>query len=529
MGPRGDERYGERAKAELMSGASFSDWNPSHWLDVAELATATAIGLDWLQDRLTPEQRELLVTALIEKCLRHAVDEQGLWTATNNWNQVCLTGVMVAAWAAEEREPELARRMLERVQAHLENDLKAYIPDGLPDEGPAYWSYGGTYSAIMFSAIDSAGRGDIRALVPAHLIRSAEVRAMLDGPSGQWFGYSDNFGLNRLEPGLFFFAAKENRPEWLAATWRLIGDLESYVEQTARGNPVRLWLLPLALVWAPPESAGDPKLPRAWSGRGRSPIALLREFASPGDPGAFVGLKGGSPSVSHAHMDQGSFVIDLDQTRWALDLGAEDYGPVEAVIGGGLWDMSQNSPRWQLLRYHNLQHNTLTIGGELQRVSGRGEVVRTGESPWPFAVLELSSLYDGQAQAVVRGVRLSDSRTVEIVDHVRGMRADQDLTWTWMTDATVARVTPGVLTLSKDGRSATLAVLEPSGADFTVAKVDELRKPHESANPGVSAVRLVLRGSSEHRILVRITTADPGSLPAAAWCDPAGWPAATVP
>ena len=44
----GDVSYASRAETEMLAMAAFSDWNPSHFLDVAEMTLALAIGYDWL-------------------------------------------------------------------------------------------------------------------------------------------------------------------------------------------------------------------------------------------------------------------------------------------------------------------------------------------------------------------------------------------------------------------------------------------------------------------------------------------------
>ena len=44
----GDHRKADRARLEMLAAAAFPDWNPSHFLDVAEMTNALAIGYDWL-------------------------------------------------------------------------------------------------------------------------------------------------------------------------------------------------------------------------------------------------------------------------------------------------------------------------------------------------------------------------------------------------------------------------------------------------------------------------------------------------
>jgi hypothetical protein len=50
--------WSDRAVVEMAAFANFTTWNPPHFLDVAEGSFAVAIGLDWLDDALTPAQRQ---------------------------------------------------------------------------------------------------------------------------------------------------------------------------------------------------------------------------------------------------------------------------------------------------------------------------------------------------------------------------------------------------------------------------------------------------------------------------------------
>ncbi|MEI7947243.1 MAG: hypothetical protein WCJ02_11120, partial [bacterium] len=43
-----DKRYAQRCAEEMTAIAAFTDWNPSHFLDVAEMTLAMSIGYDWL-------------------------------------------------------------------------------------------------------------------------------------------------------------------------------------------------------------------------------------------------------------------------------------------------------------------------------------------------------------------------------------------------------------------------------------------------------------------------------------------------
>lgn len=50
----GDRKYALRAEQEMLAVSRFTDWNPTHFLDVGEMVMALAIGYDWLYDSLQP-------------------------------------------------------------------------------------------------------------------------------------------------------------------------------------------------------------------------------------------------------------------------------------------------------------------------------------------------------------------------------------------------------------------------------------------------------------------------------------------
>lgn len=50
----GDKKYAHRAEQEMLAVSRFTDWNPTHFLDVGEMVMALAIGYDWLYDSLQP-------------------------------------------------------------------------------------------------------------------------------------------------------------------------------------------------------------------------------------------------------------------------------------------------------------------------------------------------------------------------------------------------------------------------------------------------------------------------------------------
>lgn len=81
---------------EILKACDFSDWNPFHCLDVAEMTAGVSIGYDWFTSELTDTERGLISDAIIEKGLKASypsTDHNMWWVSThNNWNQFCHAG-----------------------------------------------------------------------------------------------------------------------------------------------------------------------------------------------------------------------------------------------------------------------------------------------------------------------------------------------------------------------------------------------------------------------------------------------------
>lgn len=104
-----------------------------------------------------------------------------------------------------------------------------------------------------------------------------------------------------------------------------------------------------------------------------------------------------SPRRNHGHMDCGAFIYEADGVRWAMDLGAQNYSKLEKVLQ--IWDMKQDSERWQVFRYGADSHNIARIGGQPQRVDGKGAITAASGN---MIEADLTPVYAGGAERVVR-------------------------------------------------------------------------------------------------------------------------------
>ena len=476
-------QYLQRAEKELLAVSAFSDWNPSHFLDVAEMTMAVGLGYDWLYNDLSAASRTTIRDAILTKGINPSLDPKfNSWlTATHNWNQVCNAGMTYGALAIYEDQPELSRKIINRAIDSIELPMEDYAPDGAYPEGYSYWGYGTSFNVMFISAIEKALGKDFGLSQQPGFLKTAGYMTNMTGPSGNSFNYSDAGTGGGLHPAMFWFANKLKDPSVLwVERGRLLNE---------NGNQfVKDRLLPAIMLWNNGIRITDIPQPKStsWVGDGKSPVALMRTSWT--DPAAiFVGLKAGSPSVNHAHMDVGSFVMEADGVRWAMDFGMQDYNSLESK-GVKLWGKEQDSQRWQVYRYNNFVHNTLTVNNELQKVDGKATITSTSASPKLMnATTDMTALYKGLLTKANRGIAIVDQRYVTVRDEVQTPDKSTTVRWTLLTPADVTITGKNRAELTKNGKKLIIQVQEPAEVTLKTWSTDP---PHEYdvPNPGTTLV-----------------------------------------
>lgn len=478
----GSPAYADRARRELLAVAAFSDWNPSHFLDVAEMAAAVSLGLDWLHPTLSEDDRGLLRRALIDKALRPSFAPRELWffRTTNNWNQVCNGGLVLAALSVAGDEPELASKVIARAIQTLPISMREYGPDGAYPEGPGYWEYGTTYNAIALSALQTALGTDFGLADQPGFSATADYFLHATGPTGLFFNYADcgQRPADSAVAAMFFFAARRGDASTLLQEREFLRRGVRPVERPLRG-----WtsaFTPLLLAWAadaPPGPGAPP--PTHFSARGSTPVAMFRSSWRP--DAAYAAIKGGSARTSHGHMDAATFVLDLHGVRWAEDLGMQDYESLESRKLN-LWDMKQTGQRWTVYRLNNTSHNVLTVNGQHHRVEGSASLDLAREDR---AVIEATTVYGTDLASHRRGIRLLGEASVLLQDELASP-ADRPakVRWQFLTRAAVTP-TPTGWTLQRDGKTLHVTVVGVNDLTTTAAAAKG-PEAHDAPNPGVS-------------------------------------------
>jgi hypothetical protein len=362
----GEQKYMQRAEKEMVAIAAFSDWNPSHFLDVGEMTMAMAIGYDWLFNQLSRGSRSAIKEAILKKGLQPSLDSKyNSWLrAEHNWNQVCNAGMTYGAMAIYEDEPQFSKQIINRAIETIVNAMKDYGPDGAYPEGYGYWGYGTSFNVMFISALEKAFGTDFGLNAQPGFLKTAHFMQNMTGPTKLPFNYSDAGGGSGHHPAMFWFANKSNNPSalWVERDYLMNRDPKTHVKDR---------LLPAVMLWSGGMSIEKISPPKSnvWVFGGKVPVAFMRTSWT--DTNAvYVAMKGGSVSVNHAHMDIGSFVMDANGVRWAMDFGSQEYESLESK-GIALFGRTQDAQRWTVFRLTNLVHNTLTFNNQHQRVTAQ--------------------------------------------------------------------------------------------------------------------------------------------------------------
>jgi len=478
----GDRKYALRAEQEMLAVSRFTDWNPTHFLDVGEMVMALAIGYDWLYDSLQPDTRRVVCEAIIAKGFDAAKNTRHAWfyTAKNNWNSVCNSGLAYGALALFEEIPEVSKGIIEKCMETNPKAMVGYGPDGGYPEGFGYWGYGTSFQVMLIAALESAFGTDNGLSQAPGFKKSARFMQYMTAPSGDCFCFSDSPVEAECNMMMFWFAGKEKD---LSLLWIERQYLDRPDMQFAEDR-----LLPSLMVFCSQldlNRIGKPKK-NFWFNRGDTPVFIYRGgWDSKKD--TYLGVKGGSPSTSHAHMDAGSFIFERDGVRWAMDLGMQSYITLESK-GVDLWNMSQNGQRWEVFRLSNIAHNTLTINGERHLVESNAPITRTFESKkQKGAEVDLSSVFANSVKKAVRTVILDQKDHLEVTDQLETGDKEAAVSWIMVTPAEAKITGKNRMELTKDGQRMLLTV--DAGMEVEMKTWSNV-PPHEYdfRNPGTIRV-----------------------------------------
>jgi len=483
----GDGRFARRGVEELLAACKLDTWNPAHFLDTAELTHAVAVGYDWFYCDLTSDQRAAIREAICRLGLKESLPFYATslpvtlhhlvfnWAGCNhNWNLVCNGGMTIGALAIADEEPQLAGRVLTGALRSIRFAMTEFGPDGGWAEGPSYWRYATEYAVYLLVALETAiGRHVIEPYL--HLpgfAKCGEFCIHVLGPTDRTFNFADAHDRATRAPQMFWLARTFNRPVY---AW--------YGNRFPQGGVQDI-------LWYDARQKGPAEtgLPQDAYFRHVEVVFLRSNWEDP--DAVYVGFKGGDNSVNHSHLDLGSFVLDADGCRWAVDLGSDDYALPRYFLSG----------KNEYYRLKTEGHNTLLIDGLNQQVTAKAPIVAFLSRPGrAFAVADLSQAYGKPSGRIRRGVARLAGRQVLVQDEIE-LTDPAEVIWQMHTQAKIA-LDGRIADLRRGGKSLRATLLEPKGAGFEVANANPPRPQGQQPDVKKLVIRLKLT-AGESRVAV---------------------------
>lgn len=513
----GDEAYSKRLWKEIATVGSFPDWNPDKYLGLSEITVGFAVAYDWLYDVWTPAER-----AFMEACIRnnslvitdrsqYGVQPTGGWWVTEktNWNAVCNDGAILGAAAIYETDTALCSRVMQNSIRGLELLLNEFYPLGAWYEGATYWDYLMSHFANLEDTIENCFGTDFNLLSAPGLENTVKFSVYSAGFAG-----TDNFYDAEFVKGAsaatyathYWLAKKYDKPEF--------ANLRMQKTNGSGGVADMLW-------YDTATQLGSINLPLdGYLYSGTLHYASTRgSWTDTNSP--YLAFHCGAATVNHAHLDNGTYVIDMLGERWASDLGGDDYD-LTGYFG---------TERFTYYRLRPEGHNVYVINPDSSEGQdpdastyiSRGNIgYSTGNKT--FAIANLTNAYSANATSAKRGYRLADNRTSVVIRDEITLKKASDIYWFSHTDADIQIIDNNTAILTKNDKQVKFSIITNGNITLSVMDAEPLpTSPNpqgQASNSGYKKLCAKVSGSGEIYIQARWLPVDHANANTAQTSDP---------
>ena len=324
----GEQKYVDRAFKEIQAAATFPDYNTSHIIDAGTYVMALAVAYDWFYNGFTPEQREFAGRVCLEQGLRvlasgmygrltstsNGTNMWGAFRWRSNYNSIIVGGVINAALATADIDPDYCFEIISLGLRSLEYSLMELMPGGGWNEAPGYWNYAFQFFNYSFATMNSAFGTDYG------LTRSMGMESTLDFAISTLGAYGTN---NFHDAGISVGVNSYSAFAYLARRFRnktafemRLGDIK-----TRRATPG----IEDVLFYCPELYEDVETNPKTVNYTEGIELFSVRDSMDSAESSFFFSTHFGTTSGYHQHTDTSAFVLDMYDIRWAEDLGSENY------------------------------------------------------------------------------------------------------------------------------------------------------------------------------------------------------------
>lgn len=351
----GDDKYVKRAVKELKALDTFPDFNPLHIIDTGMFCMGLAVAYDWFYDAYTEEERQLAERVCYEKCLlplskayygRISELTSGMGTVRwmSNYNAVVSGGALNAAIATIECNPEYNIPLIANCIRSLEYTLMGLMPDGGWNESISYWNYTHEFLAYAAASLDTAF-GTSYGIKESQGMESSVEYAMSCIGIGGINNYHDAGGgtastLNSYKTFMYLANAYGKYDAYGMRMYDLLNKRTTFYPEDGMfyNSDIDDYT-----------SVYDKNGTAVYTGG--TEVFSIRDTYDRDKSKFYFSTHFGTTSGYHQHNDCGAFVLDMYGTRFADDLGADDYNLQNEL----------KYKSWELYRYRAEGHNVIVF------------------------------------------------------------------------------------------------------------------------------------------------------------------------
>ncbi len=356
-----NEVFRSRAIEELMNLVNWSTWvDPSRTnltidLCTAEAAVGAVVGLDWLWEDLTEEQRDKIIhvlqTRVLDPYVKSVKEDVWWYTAVNHWNAVINSACGLTAIALDGHSKQaveihkIARKGLQRFFDDLGKE-------GGWDEGLGYWGYAIRYVLLFGEAC--ARLIDDQKLLHHRGMDETGLFPIYFSPNGRPASFGDAANMP-LHGALYLLDKYFDRKEisWWLDKYSFQHDVTT-MEWSQAG---------LAMLFHP-DRAEKPQPPELEPVKVFSQIGWAAMADSWPTPSFYTAVKTGDLATSHSQHDMNSLQLQVDGEMMLVDIG---HPPDE---GSDYF----SSDRGRFYEIQARAHNTVIVAEEDHRPDAQGNI-----------------------------------------------------------------------------------------------------------------------------------------------------------
>ncbi len=486
----GDNKYLEPAKNSLLKLSERNEWDWFHFLGAGEASAVAGIGYDIFYQGLDEQSRKQIVHGMIKNGLNPGVAAYGgapfgwFKDVHHNWNQVCNSGLIIAALAiAEEGDDNFwfAKFIVPKAVKSLAMAMNEYAPDGSYPEGPGYWGFGTSYAILGLEALSNSLGTDFGLSKFSGFNQTFYYQWYVTGSSGNIMSFADASPNSKRTPnGLMLWMAKQFGDQIIANNEH---DLLK-----ASGKKASIYDV---MFYVPPTKVSVTDLPLDRYFRGPVEVVAMRTSWTDKN-GLFIGVKAGYSQANHGHLDLGNFEMDALGERWFYDLGGDDYYLPEYF--------NMNSTRWNYYRTGSKSHNVTLIDKANQYCFANSKFVKTDlNQEKATATVDLTEAYKGLVTQANRSVTMDKKAGTIMIKDLFALTGDHTITWGATTDAKITTKGNSAI-LEQNGKRLSARILSPSGAKFYTESAEQ--PPPEKKNEKVNRLQVDLKGEKGENSLI---------------------------